>query len=167
MTGLPIFNSSAKANGPNVSKIRIDLLDTGDCQLTESCVQLVAKVFLDARRYSPERIRNELSTQDPHYYRQFFVAMAAGEVIGVGGVKAADWASDTHLLYLSAVRIDRRGEGIGRALIKARIAWVKANFPSGRLLVSTAKPKRYKSWGFRELTKSRLADGRRLMMQMF
>lgn len=149
------------------SALRIDRLDTGDHRMAVACAQLVAKVFLDARRYSPERVLTELLSDDPSYYRQFFVAMEAGELLGFGGVKAADWASNTHVLYLSAVKPERRGEGIGRALIKARIAWVKENYASGRILVSTAKPKRYKSWGFREMPKSKLADGRRLMMFPF
>ena len=75
-----------------------------------------------------ERIRRDLQQQEAAFYRRFFVAMAGGEMLGVGGVKAADWASDTHILHLSAVAPEQRGKGIGRALIAARVAWVEANF---------------------------------------
>jgi GNAT superfamily N-acetyltransferase len=87
-------------------------------------------------------------------------------VVGIGGIKAADWASDTHILYLSAVAEHARGQGIARALIAARIAWAMENFPRGRLLVSTARPRRFSRLGFRLMGKQE-AGGRRLMLLEF
>ena len=88
------------------------------------------------------------------------------EVVGIGGIKAADWASDTHILYLSAVTEHARGQGIARALIAARIAWAMENFTAGRMLVSTARPRRFARLGFRLMGK-REAAGRRLMLLEF
>lgn len=87
-------------------------------------------------------------------------------MVGVGGIKAADWASDTHILYLSAVAEHARGQGIARSLIAARIAWTMENFPHGRLLVSTARPRRFTRLGFRLMGKQE-AGGRRLMLLEF
>lgn len=145
---------------------RIDVLDTRSSLLVESCVTLIENAFGDPARYNPSRLRAELDISDPTFYRHFFVAMEAGEVIGIGGVKAADWASDTHLLYLSAVKQERRGRGVGRALLTQRLEWLEQNFSSGRILVSTSKTKRYREAGFVEIRNSRLA-GRHLMMRRF
>ena len=113
---------------------------------------------------TPTQVR--LEALDPVFYQQFFVAIEAGEVIGIGGVKAADWASETHILHLSAVAPERRGQGIGRALIAARVDWVEANHSHGRILVSTAKVRRYRDLGFVEIRASRVG-GRQLMVRRF
>ncbi len=84
------------------------------------------------------------------FYRKFFGAYHAdGTLIAVGGVKAADWASDTHILYMMAVDKDHRGKGIGSDLEKARIQWVRDNFSNGRCLVSTKHKKRFERWDFK------------------
>ncbi|MFZ4538994.1 GNAT family N-acetyltransferase [Propionivibrio sp.] len=149
-----------------MSKIHIDKLDVSNHLLTESCVALLVNAFARQERYNAERLRDELLGGSSLFYRQFFVAYAAGEIIGFGGVKAADWASHTHILYLSAVAPEHRGQGIGHELVKVRIDWVKQNFKSGRILVSSAKAKRFRELGFADVPKSAI-DGRHLMMRRF
>lgn len=149
-----------------MKRLRIEPLDPDSGALVEACTTLLVNAFADPVRYSLERIRRDLQQREAIFYRQFFVAMAGGEVLGVGGIKAADWASDTHILHLSAVAPEQRGKGIGRALIAARVAWVEANFERGRILVSTARTRRYRELGFVEIRASRIGS-RRLMVRRF
>lgn len=149
-----------------MSKIRFDTLDPSSPALLEASVTLIVNAFGNLERYSPERVTRELSGNDPVFYRQFFVAMEAGEILAVGGVKAADWSSNTHILYLSAVAPERRGKGIGRALIKARIDWLESTFKHGRILVSASKTKRFRDLGFVEVRNSNI-DGRHLLLRRF
>jgi GNAT superfamily N-acetyltransferase len=149
-----------------MGKLRIDTLDTSSPALVDACVTLIVNAFGDPERYNPKRVARELIGDDPVFYRRFFVAMQAGEVLAVGGVKAADWATGTHLLYLSAVAPEKRGKGIGRALIQARIEWIEQTFPSGRILVSTARGRRFRDLGFSEIRHSAV-DGRRLLIRRF
>ncbi len=149
-----------------MGKIRIDTLDASSPALLEASVTLIFNAFADPERYSPERLAKELRGDDSAFYRRFFVAMEAGEIIAVGGVKAADWASSTHLLFLSAVAPERRGQGIGRALIQARLDWLERTFKSGRILVSTAKVRRFRDFGFSEVRNSAI-DGRHLLIRRF
>ena len=127
---------------------------------------LIVNAFADPERYSAERVARELRGDDPAFYRRFFVAMEAGKIVAVGGVKAADWASKTHILYLSAVTPERRGQGIGRAMVKTCIEWLEERFDSGRILVSVAKTKRFREMGFNEVRKSTI-DGRHLLVRKF
>lgn len=149
-----------------MKRLRIEPLDPDSAILVDACTTLLVNAFADPVRYSLERIRRDLLQREIIFYRQFFVAIAGGEVLGVGGVKAADWASDTHILHLSAVAPEQRGKGIGRALIAARVAWVEANFARGRILVSTARTRRYRELGFVEIRASRIGN-RRLMVRRF
>lgn len=149
-----------------MSKLLIRALDCFDnAQLTAS-IDLVEAAFADPERYDRERIAREMLGNHPVFYRQFFVAIKNGRIVGVGGVKAADWAAKTHLLYLSAVIPERRGQGIGRALLEARIEWVKRRFSSGRILVSSARTRRFKDLGFAEMKGSEIND-RHLMLLRF
>jgi predicted N-acetyltransferase YhbS len=147
-----------------VGKLRIDTLDASSRLLVEASTTLIVNAFADPARYSVDRVRRELSHDDPVFYRRFFIAADEGEVVGVGGVKAADWASKTHILYLSAVAPERRGQGIGKALIKARIDWLEATFKSGRILVSATKLRRFRDLGFSELRHGRI-DGKHLLLR--
>ncbi|KAB2967556.1 GNAT family N-acetyltransferase [Zoogloea sp.] len=144
----------------------ITSLDRLDEAAREAAAVILEAAFNDPERYGRTRILGQLQPADLPFYRRFFIALRAGEVVGVGGVKAADWASDTHILYLSAVAEHARGQGIARALISARIAWVMETFGSGRLLVSTARSRRFARLGFRLMGK-REAGGRRLMLLEF
>lgn len=149
-----------------MGKIRFDTLDTRSPALLEACVTLVANAFADPKRYSAERIVREFQSDDSVFYRRFFVATEGSQILAVGGVKAADWASHTHILYLSAVAPEQRGKGIGRALIKARIAWLESKFKHGRILVSAAKTRRFRDMGFVEVRNSAV-EGRHLMVRRF
>ena len=149
-----------------MARLRIDTLDISCQQMVDACVTLLFNAFAKPERYSFKRLSEELQTDPAPFYRQFFIAMDDGEIIGVGGVKAADWASNTHLLYLSAVTPMRRRQGIGRALIEARINWVEESFKSGRILVSSGKDKRYRDLGFIRVPKSGI-DGRHLLIKRF
>jgi len=149
-----------------MAKFRIDTLDASSQLLVEACVTLLVNAFAKPERYSAQRLSEELRGDSTLFYRQFFVAVTAGEIIGVGGVKAADWASHTHLLYLSAVAPEHRGQGIGRALLKARIEWIEENFKAGRILVSSPKAKRFHDLGFVDIRKG-IVEGRHLMMRRF
>jgi len=149
-----------------MSKFRIDTLDTSSPLLVEACVTLLTNAFAKPERYSSQRLHEELQAHSTLFYRQFFVAISAGEIIGVGGVKAADWASHTHLLYLSAVAPEHRSQGVGRALLEARIDWVVQHFKGGRILVSSARSRRFRDLGFSVVRKSTI-DGRHLMMRRF
>ena len=147
-------------------EVCIDLLDDTDPAERRAAADILVASFDDPLRYSPERILNELTQEPLPYYRRFLVARLAGEVVGVGGIKAADWASDTHILYRSAVAEHARGSGIARALIMARIAWAMETFGHGRLLVSTARPRRFGRFGFK-VVGGYEAAGRRLMLLEF
>ncbi len=108
----------------------------------------------ESDRYEKSRIFSEISALDIYpFYRKFFGAYDFdGSLIGVGGVKAADWASDTHILYLMAVDKDHRGKGVGSDLENVRIKWVRDNFPYGRCLVSTRHKKRFERWDFKTVS---------------
>jgi predicted N-acetyltransferase YhbS len=149
-----------------MSQVRIDTLDSSSPPLVESCVTLLFNAFASPELYGTARLHEELRNLPPPFYRQFFIASIAGEIVGVGGVKAADWASDTHLLYLSAVAPGHRRQGIGRRLVEARLDWLLSHFKHGRILVSSAKNRRFRELGFRPVAKSGLA-GRQLLLRRF
>lgn len=147
-----------------MEEMQIKALDWGDVERVHAARALVVAAFDKPERYGPERVAQEVHPANEPFYRHFFVAIQADRVLGVAGVKAADWATNTHVLYLSAVAKEFRGEGIGRALVLARLDWLQARFPGGRVLVSTAKPSRFKRLGFRVVTGSR-KEGRWLMLK--
>ena len=149
-----------------MSKLLIRTLDVHDLLQLESAIDLVENAFADPERYSRERITRAMLVEDPPFYRQFFIAIKDGRIVGVGGVKAADWATKTHLLYLSAVAPDMRGQGIARALLAARVEWLVKRFGSGRVLVSTSRTKRFRELGFVEISGSKI-EGRSLMRLHF
>ncbi|MBI4742169.1 MAG: GNAT family N-acetyltransferase [Betaproteobacteria bacterium] len=149
-----------------MGKVRIETLDTGDLPLLEASIALLADAFEGAERYSAARLGEELPGGTALFYRQYFVAAKGCETVGFGGVKAAEWASHTHPLYLLAVARQHRGQGIGRALQQARADWAEKNFKPGRILVSSARAGRFHAPGFVPIPKSGI-EGRYLMMRRF
>lgn len=149
-----------------MSRLHIDTLDTSSTPLVDSCVTLLFNAFASPELYGTQRLAEELRDAPPPFYRQFFIAVVAGEIVGIGGIKAADWASHTHLLYLSAVAPSHRRQGIGRRLVEARLDWVMQQFPHGRILVSSAKARRFRELGFAPVARSGI-DGRQLMLRRF
>lgn len=122
--------------------------------------------FADRERYGEERLRQELVPLPQPFYREFFLIEADQQVVGIGGVKAAEWASDTHILYLSAVADDYRGQGLARALLAARLEWLHEQFKHGRVLVSSAKTRRFREAGFKSISKTG-KSGRELLLLEF
>ncbi|MGZ0080059.1 GNAT family N-acetyltransferase [Methylomonas sp. YC3] len=120
----------------------------------------------ESDRYEKSRLETEIVAIDTlPFYRKFFGAYDRdGVLIGVGGIKAADWASDTHILYMMAVDKDHRGKGVGSALEGTRIEWMRSNFSRGRCLVSTKHRKRFERWDF--VTVSEISH-RHIMMLEF
>ena len=115
-----------------MSKLLIRTLDVHDLTQLEAAIDLVENAFADPERYGRERIAREMLVDDPPYYRQFFVAIKGGRIVGVGGVKAADWAAKTHLLYLSAVAPDKRARASpARSSQRARSGWQSASTRAG------------------------------------
>ena len=149
-----------------MGQFRIDMLDCSSATLVAASTRLIVRAFADPERYNAARVEREIAADDSVFYRRFFVAMSAGEVLGIGGIKAAEWASHTHILYLSAVSPEQRGRGIGRALIKARLEWLQKSFDAGRILVSASKSRRFRDLGFQEVRNSRV-DDKRLMLLRF
>lgn len=147
-------------------EIDIGELQWNDPLALDEARALIVRVFAAPQRYSIERVGQELQPAPPPLQRRFFAAWRDGQVIGAAGVKSADWASHTYLLYLSVVAPEWRGRGIGRALVAARLAWLRAQHGHGRVLVSTAKPKRFLNLGFRQVNRREI-DGKCLMFMEF
>ncbi|MCB1954328.1 MAG: GNAT family N-acetyltransferase [Rhodocyclaceae bacterium] len=110
--------------------------------------RLITHAFQATHGYPLGQILDELMPRSGHRYRQFFVARRGEQVLGVAGIKAADWASDTHILFRTAVAPEARGQGLARALVDARLAWLDARLPGGRVLVSCRSPGRFAERGF-------------------
>lgn len=143
--------------------LQISELQAGDNEAVSAAAHVLANAFNEPGRYSLERIQSVITPAEPPFYRRFFIARLEGELVGVGGIKAADWASNTHVLYLSAVTEPARGRGIARALVQARIDWAREQFGSGTLLVSTRHRKRFAQFGFKPFGETE-EHGRTLMM---
>jgi GNAT superfamily N-acetyltransferase len=141
-------------------------MDTFAPALSAAVELLCANCPSESERYEKSRLVTELcpSAKLP-FYRKFFGAYDLDEtLIGVGGIKAADWASDTHILYMMAVDKDHRGKGVGSDLESIRIQWLRDNFPRGRCLVSTIHKKRFERWDFEAVSE---INGRYLMILEF
>ena len=154
----------------NSKGIEIGVLDTGEPEKVIQSIELLHGSFACSDRYTVARLSEELKQLDVPLYRQFFIATLRTNkeerVVGIGGVKAADWASNTHILYLSAVHPEFRNLGIGKRLVKDRVHWIRSNFSGGRVLVSTPKIERFKQFGFRQVTES-CHKGRAIMLMEY
>ena len=148
-----------------MQKFEIYQIDLAD-QVNKDCaMQLYSLTYPENNeRYSLERLDDELQNQSGWNYRTFFAANIGSQLVGIGAVKSADWASNTHIMYLGAVATEHRGMGIGTALERARIDWVKENFSSGRILVSTKHHRRFAKYGFDSISE---IDGRYMMCLEF
>lgn len=144
----------------------INPLDNSESGLCKAVNLLCSNCPSESERYAKTRLVEEVSPVDElPFYRKFFGAYDIdGTLIGIGGIKAAEWASDTHILYLMAVDIERRGQGVGSDLEMIRIQWMRENFLRGRCLVSTKHKKRFERWGFKSLSE---VDERHLMILEF
>ena len=162
VSAIPLSGRMAKQ-----TKIRYALLDLNDSEQVIQAVEVLHASFSGNERYSVDRLIDELKPERAPFYRQFFVASLDQThhpaVVGVAGIKSADWASETHILYLSAVHPAFRNQGIGRALVKARLRWLKSKFHRGRVIVSTNKLERFKQLGF-QVASSRTDHGNCLMV---
>lgn len=76
-------------------------LDNTSTALSDAVNLLSSNCPSESERYEESRLATELCQVDTlPFYRKFFGAYDFdGTLIGVGGIKAADWASDTHILY--------------------------------------------------------------------
>jgi GNAT superfamily N-acetyltransferase len=156
---------AATKKSPKLDVFPVEL-DWNDGQGIAAARALIVGAFDNAIRYPEQRIAEELQPAAAPQYRQFIVAWHEGRMVGAGGIKSTDWASGTHILYLSAVESAFRGKGIGRALVRARLDWIFARHDHGRILVSTLKPKRYRDMGFRDICR-RASPAPRLMLLEF
>lgn len=150
--------------------VQVAVLDDAESEKVIQTVEVLHGSFAGSDRYTVSRLTEEVKPAGAPLYRHFFIATvktkAEERVVGVGGVKAADWASNTHVLYLSAVHQDFRNSGIGKKLVKARVDWIRTHFGSGRVVVSTPKIERFKQFGFRPVTRA-CDKGRAIMIMEF
>jgi GNAT superfamily N-acetyltransferase len=130
-------------------KIRVATLSADDLETRTAAAALLARAFDDPLRYGAPRIARELEPEAAPFYRQAFVAWLDDELVGAACIKAANWASELHILYLSGVEPSARGQGVGRALVQARLDWVREHHRTGGLLVSTRHQKRFSAYGFK------------------
>lgn len=154
----------------NTKATQVEILDSNESENLIQAVEVLHGSFAGSDRYTVSRLTEEVMPLGEPLYRQFFIVTTRtkkeNRVIGVGGVKAADWASNTHILYLSAVHPEFRNLGIGKKMVKARVEWIRSNFSCGRVLVSTPKIERFKQFGFQQVTKS-CDKGRAIMVMEF
>ena len=107
-----------------MSKFHIYQIDMNDSVNKDCALQLYFKTYPgNNERYSLDRLDDELSTQSGWNYRTFFAANIGPQLVGIGAIKAADWASNTHIMYLGAVASEHRGIGIvtGKQIGRAHV----------------------------------------------
>ena len=126
-------------------------LENTPLAISDAINLLFANCPSESERYEKSRLITEICVIDAlPFYKTFFGAYDVDNtLIGIGGIKAADWASDTHILYMVAVEEAHRGQGIGSKLEADRIQWMRENFTHGRCHVSTKHKKRFERWDFR------------------
>lgn len=126
-------------------------LDNTPIAISDAISLLFSNCPSESERYEKSRLITDVCIVDTlPFYKKFFGAYNADNtLIGIGGIKAADWASDTHILYMVAVEKAHRGKGVGSSLETARIQWMQENFTHGRCIVSTKHKKRFERWDFK------------------
>lgn len=147
-------------------KYYIRPLKLDSTEQNEAVELLIRNCPCESGRYGKNRLVAELyAVQVAPVYSQFFGAfMNDIGLVGVAGIKATDWASNTHVLFLAAVEKAYRGQGIGTALEDARLEWLKSNYDHGRCLVSTRHEKRFSRRDFKTMSK---LDDKYLMLLEF
>ena len=149
-----------------LKNVRFISLNPNNAEQVIMTIETLSACFPDRDRYNIKRLTEELRETDSPFYRHFIIAVVDDVVVGAGGIKAVDWASNTHALYLSAVAQKFRGRGIGKQLVKSRLDWIKSNFETGRILVSTSKIDRFKSFGFKQISQD-AHESKVLMLKEF
>jgi GNAT superfamily N-acetyltransferase len=141
-------------------------LDTTPLAISAAIDLVFSNCPCESERYEKSRLITEVCVVESFpFYKMFFGAYDLNDtLIGIGGIKAADWASDTHILYMVAVEEAHRGKGIGSKLESTRIQWMRDNFAQGRCLVSTRHKKRFERWDFRVVSE---VNNRYLMVLEF
>ncbi|WP_347986386.1 GNAT family N-acetyltransferase [Methylomonas sp. AM2-LC] len=141
-------------------------MDASVGELSDAVNLLCSNCPSESERYERSRLVTEICPIDElPFYRKFFGAYDFdGTLIGAGGIKSADWASDTHILYMMAVDKNHRSKGVGSDLERIRIQWMRDNFPHGRCLVSTKHKKRFEKWDFKTVSE---VNNRHLMILEF
>lgn len=149
-----------------MSTYTIRPLNQAGSEANEAVELLLRNCPCESGRYGKKRLVAELNLEpEPPVYSHFFGAFIDEiGLVGVGGIKATDWASNTHVLFLAAVEKAYRGQGIGTALEDARLEWLKSNHNHGRCMVSTRHEKRFARRGFKIMSK---LDDKYLMLLEF
>ncbi len=128
-----------------------------DTDLTDAVAITVENFTIDGNalgQYAAPRVRERLASsfRQHEYAPRFLVAVKEdGELIGVAGWGKLEFASRTWGLFLSSVRRDYRGQGVGTALVRERLRCIEQATQKGRILVSTKHRKRFEKLGFRSV----------------
>ncbi|UCE03931.1 MAG: GNAT family N-acetyltransferase [Candidatus Latescibacterota bacterium] len=90
---------------------------------------------------------------EEHFGAGFVVAVAGGELIGVAGVEVHGRHG---LLRSVAVTAERRGSGLGRRLVRDRIAWARGRGLTSLSLLTTTAAAWFDRLGFATTTRAAL-----------
>ena len=81
-----------------LKSLKYRALDLDNPEEVIQSVEVLHLCFPGNERYSVDRLVSELKGSPEIFYRQFFVATITEEtrnrVVGIAGIKAADWATD-------------------------------------------------------------------------
>lgn len=115
---------------------------------------LVARAFTLRRgvlppQYRADRVsfrqRDSTRARTPE---RFLVAVDDHEMVGIGGYAKSTASPIAWDLVLCAVDPDRQRQGIGRALISARLDAIRARTGEAVVSVATRQPERFAPFGF-------------------
>jgi GNAT superfamily N-acetyltransferase len=106
---------------------RVHTVRAGTRDDADGIVALIGRVFEEYRWiYDPPTEVADLYTFDKHYAPPrgaFWVVTDAGRIVGSIGVERVDATSaELHRLYLDS---DRRGQGLGEALVQRVVDWCR------------------------------------------
>lgn len=83
-----------------------------------------------------------------HLKSKFFVAKSGGKIVGVAGVVPSSMSYDVWELNWGTVLPIHQGKGVGTALSKHRIEWIRERCPRGYVLVNAKRPGMFFHMGF-------------------